>query len=100
MAVYKRGKVFHYEFEHAGRRYRGTTGQTREGDALDVEATVRLKVRQRTHGIAVESTTTPRIQDWVEIYYDSFAKRFKRPAAKAHLIRVALRFWGERPKRP
>ena len=39
MAVSKRGRVHHYEFELGGRRYRGSTKRTNRQDALKVEAT-------------------------------------------------------------
>jgi hypothetical protein len=39
MAVSKRGRFYHYEFELSGRRYRGSTKRTNRQDALKVEAT-------------------------------------------------------------
>ena len=37
MAVYKRGEVYHYEFEHRGSRFRGSTGCTRKREAQEFE---------------------------------------------------------------
>jgi hypothetical protein len=44
MAVSKRGRFYHYEFELGGRRYRGTTKRTNRQDALKVEATKRTRL--------------------------------------------------------
>jgi integrase len=44
MAVSKRGHIYHYEFELAGRRYRGSTKRTNRQDALKVEATKRTRL--------------------------------------------------------
>src|SRR4051794_35252248 len=37
MAVYKRCAVYHYEFEHRGRRFRGSTGCASKREAQDIE---------------------------------------------------------------
>jgi integrase len=44
MAVSKRGRFYHYEFELGGRRYRGSTKRTNRQDALKVEATKRTRL--------------------------------------------------------
>ena len=44
MAVSKRGRIYHYEFELGGRRYRGSTKRTNRQDALKVEATKRTRL--------------------------------------------------------
>ncbi len=44
MAVSKRGRIYHYEFELAGRRYRGSTKRTNRQAALKVEATKRTRL--------------------------------------------------------
>jgi len=37
MAVYKRGEIYHYEFEYRGHRFRGSTGcaSRREAEAVE-----------------------------------------------------------------
>ncbi len=37
MAVYKRGEIYHYEFEHRGARLRGSTGCTSKREAQEFE---------------------------------------------------------------
>ena len=37
MAVYKRGEIYHYEFEHRGHRFRGSTGCTSKREAQEFE---------------------------------------------------------------
>jgi integrase len=44
MAVSKRGRFYHFEFELGGRRYRGSTKRTNRQDALKVEATKRTRL--------------------------------------------------------
>jgi integrase len=91
-------QYYHYDFRVRGRRFRGSTDQALREDAERVEAQLKLNARRRARGILLpEDVPSPRIQDWVEHYYEEVAPRLVRPAAKAHLIRTALRFWGERP---
>ena len=51
MAVSKRGRIYQYEFELGGRRYRGSTKRTNRQDALKVEATQRTRLLNSIQGI-------------------------------------------------
>lgn len=42
--LYRRGRFWHYEFSHGGRRYRGSTGQTSKTKAADIERRERDRV--------------------------------------------------------
>lgn len=100
MSVYLRGGVYHYDFEYRGQRHRGTTGQRIKDDAQLVESRIKLQLRQDLAGIGIaDPKTTPRIQDWAEIYYDTVKNdpAIRRPERIADLIRVVLRFFGAKP---
>lgn len=100
MSVYIRGGVYHYDFEYRGQRHRGTTGQRVKEDAQLVESKVKLQLRQDLAGIGiVDAKSTPRIQDFAEIYFDEASNNpdIRRPDRIADLLRVVLRFFGARP---
>lgn len=44
MSIYKRGRYWHFEFEHDGVRYRGTTRCTKRGDAEIFEARKKIEI--------------------------------------------------------
>lgn len=44
MPLYKRGRIWHYEFEIQGKRYRGTTRQTSKAKAKEVEQSERDRI--------------------------------------------------------
>lgn len=45
MSVFKRGRIWHYEFQYRGKRYRGSTEETSKAKAKEVEALKRLEVK-------------------------------------------------------
>ena len=51
MAVHKRGKVYYYDFELGGRRYRKSTGMTNERAAISVESVLRTELLQGKNGL-------------------------------------------------
>ena len=63
MAVFLRGKFFHYEFELQGKRYRGTTKQTNKKAALIFEDAERKKAQK---GLLGNDRTTILLKDAYE----------------------------------
>ena len=54
-------KTFYYDFQWRGRRYTGTTHQTRRDDAALVESQLKIRLRQHAAGIAAfDPKDTPR----------------------------------------
>ena len=45
MSLFKRGRIWHYEFQYRGQRYRGSTEATSKAEARDVEARVRAQAK-------------------------------------------------------
>ena len=45
MSVFKRGSIWHYEFQYRGTRYRGSTGETTKAQAREAESRERLKAK-------------------------------------------------------
>lgn len=45
MSVFKRGRIWHYEFQYRGKRYRGSTEETSKTRAKEVEARIRLEAK-------------------------------------------------------
>jgi hypothetical protein len=48
MSLVLRGKIFHYDFIHEGKRYQGTTAKTNRSEAESVEAEIRLRLKRPT----------------------------------------------------
>lgn len=67
MAVSKRGRFYHYEFELAGRRYRGSTKRTNRQAALKVEATWVVHIVDALSNISVLSGSTT-VADFVTTF--------------------------------
>jgi integrase len=104
MTVFKhpRGKTYRYDFWWHGDRHMGNTHQTSRAEAEVVENDIKKRLRLHLGGIAPpDPDASPRFQDWAEIYYDHILTRrkndIKRPDRVQGLLRVTLRFWGQRP---
>ena len=76
MAVFKRGKYYHYDFEFGGRRYRKSTGMTNERAAINVESVLRTELLQGRNGL--RPYKPPPV---FEEYIETFRKRIDRPLA-------------------
>lgn len=103
MTVYlpKGRKTWVYDFEYQKRRYHDTTHQTRKDDALQVEAALKLKLRQQKGGIAnFDPEDTPTFTVWAGTVL-KYQKRFtERPDLVKRALDVVLEFWGAKPARP
>lgn len=103
MTVFKNanGKTFRYDFWWRGDRYTGNTLQTERADALIVESDIKKGLRLKAVGLAPpEAATSPTFQDWSEVYLEHVLTRrkdIKRADRIEDLLRVVLRFWGQRP---
>lgn len=94
-------KTFYYDFQWRGRRYTGTTHQTRRDDAALVESQLKIRLRQHAAGIAAfDPKDTPRFQDWAEVYLQYQRRYTDRPDLAKRALLVVLEFWGARPTRP
>jgi integrase len=81
MAVSKRGRIYHYEFELGGRRYRGSTKRTNRQDALKVEATQRTRLLNSIQGIP-NPTAVPTFAEFA----DQFLKWAETNLAEATVV--------------
>ncbi len=69
--LYRRGKTWHYDFTVAGRRQRGTTGQTSESRARKVESKLIEEAERRGPSAVLRRAPllcdfAPRFLEWVE----------------------------------
>lgn len=107
MTVYRRPdrQTYEYDFWYRGRRYRANTFQEDRARARLVEARIKLKLREQRGGIA-EPGPAPSFTQWAGVYYAWAARmqhrtgRPKRLDRIEELLRVVLRFWGQRPADP
>lgn len=98
MSVYKRGDVYHYEFEYRGTRHRGSTGQRTKDRAERVERKVRDRIAEEAHGIAaVRREDSPSFSAWAGVAFRRWPRATKRPDDLRGRIRVCLEFWGRKP---
>ena len=90
MSVYRPGDgiTYRYDLEYRGRRYRGSTGQTKLRHAKDVEELVRQKVRR---------LGAPLFSEWARTYYGFVERRVRRPLHIKRMLSMVLRFWGAAP---
>lgn len=88
--------TFRYDFEWRGQRYQGTTHQTTQAEARDVEDQIRGRLRRQAGGI-LRPEDTPRFTNWADTYYTDAEKRVRAPRAIDDSLRVVLRFWGSKP---
>lgn len=71
MSLYRRDRMWHYDFWHRGSRYRGSTGETSKTRAKRMEALLMLQARERqglirTSRVPSLSEFAPRFLGWVE----------------------------------
>jgi hypothetical protein len=71
MSLYRRDRMWHYDFWYRGNRYRGSTEQTNRTRARQVEALLMLQAREkqgliRTSRVPSLSEFAPRFLNWVE----------------------------------
>lgn len=94
-------RTFCYDFQWRGRRYLGTTHQTRREDAVLVESQLKIRIRQQAAGIAAfDPKDSPRFQDWAEVYLQYQRRYTDRPDIAKRALLVVLEFWGSRPAKP
>ncbi len=70
MSLYKRGPIWHYDFALAGKRYRGSTGETSQARAAKIEAVLMGRASQREpsllpHRAPILSDFAVRFLEWV-----------------------------------
>ena len=71
MSLYRRDRMWHYDFWHRGNRYRGSTGETSRTRAKRVEALLLFQVREKrgfiqTNRIPILSELALKFLDWVK----------------------------------
>ena len=57
MGVFKRGKVYHFEFVYRGERFRGSTGETNKREAEEFERRERDRIKRHAMGRLAEGVT-------------------------------------------
>jgi integrase len=101
MTVYRRGQIYHYEFEYKGQRYRGTTEMAEKDKAEAVEAVVRQQLREASWGIAVpDRMATPSFSAFAPHYYAYKKQQNKRADFTLSCLNVVLEFFGQAPTKP
>ena len=79
--IYKRGRVYWFEFWHDGRRIRESTGLTNKTAAAQAEAIRRSGLAEGRAGI-VRKARPPRIDEYVKTFLD-WSARHNRPKSTA-----------------
>lgn len=71
--VYKRGKVYWYEFEYKGERIRQSANTTNKKAAMDIEAAHRLRLANGEAGIFAKKIA-PTLQDFIVREFEPWAR--------------------------
>jgi hypothetical protein len=96
MSVYKRGKVYHYEFEVANQLYLGTTRLATEREAIAYERRKRSEVEEDIRA-GRDKLARYTVREVFGRYWESHGKYLSwAPTMKAHMIALEA-FFG--PKR-
>ena len=96
----KRSKAHRYHFQYLGRRIASPRGFPTRREALEAEAEKRRILRRRAAGLESDTAAdSPYFQDWAEIYLQDLERRGKPIEAVTHVLRVVLRFFGQKPDR-
>lgn len=98
MSLFKRGKIYWYEFEVDSVRHRRSTKQIDRAAAEQVELEAMKRARRRAAGIEV-TTETPSFSAWAETCRSVKRKRLRRLDVWERTMRVVLAFWGAKPQR-
>lgn len=87
MSLYKRGRVWHYEFYLDGVRYRGSTRETTKAAAREVED------RERNRARAVDSGTEapPTLMDVAALWWTATQAHLRSATTTAHRLETAKR---------
>ncbi len=80
MAIYRRGKVWWYNFEFQGRRVQESSGFTNKKRALDAEAVRRTELLERRAGIS-QKKLAPKFEEHVEKFL-AWSKQQHRPKTR------------------
>jgi integrase-like protein len=87
MAVSKRGRVYHYEFDLGRRRNRGSTKRTNRQDALKVEATKRTRLLNSLQDIP-HSTAVPTFAEFPDQFLNWEKLNLSRATVKLHRVNI------------
>ena len=95
--VYRRGRVYWFEFWHDGRRVRESTGLTNKTAATQAEAIRRSALAQGRAGI-VRKARPPKIEEYVKIFLDWSARHHRPKTVSLHELncQTLLRFFRGR----
>ena len=88
MAVSKRGRFYHYEFELGGRRYRGSTKRTNRQDALKVEATKRTRLLNSLQEIP-HLTAVPTFAEFADEFLNWAKVNLAAATVELHRVNIA-----------
>ena len=82
MALYKRGRFWHYEFQVNGARFRGSTKQTTETRARQIE--VHKMQEAQEHGYSPLPKRAPLLRDFAAAVLKSFESSSLDPDTKRY----------------
>jgi integrase len=89
MAVFKRGKVYHYEFSLQGHRYRGSTKRTDRQAAQTVESVTRTRLLNSIQGVPTP-TAIPTLGEFADRFLGWAESNLSRSTVELHRINIAL----------
>lgn len=88
MAVSKRGRVYHYEFELNGRRYRGSTKRRNKQAAQTVESIIRTRLLDTTQGVPRPSDI-PTFAEMADQFLAWAKTNLAAATVKLHCVNIA-----------
>lgn len=100
MSVYRRGKLWRYDFWFHGVRHTSQHAHATRADAEEAEASLKRTLRRRAAGLeALDAKDTPLFTDWAWVTFEwqRDRKKLKQPDEAKNTLRMVLAFWGAQP---
>ena len=88
MAIFKRGRFYHYDFELNGHRYYGSTKRTSKQKAEDAVAVLRKRILDGVQGIP-RSKGIPGFSEFADRFLEWAKVNLEKSANKIHRVNVA-----------
>ncbi len=82
--IHKRGKFYGYDFHHKGRRYRGSTGQSKRSKAQEFHDDLYEKIRRQWKGLAEVGNREIDCREIFEMYLEMKKYEWAESTWKSH----------------
>ncbi len=87
MALFKRGRIYHYDFELNGHRYFGSTKRTSKQKAENAVSTIRTRILNSVQGVP-NSKAIPSFAEFADQFLEWAKVNLSRSTVELHRVNV------------